>query len=102
MSDYDDRHYRRMLNLIADYGTAQIGLRRLAGDIEGLIVALEDVSENVRDQLLSLWSPIEVAYARECDGEKLQPSDLEKLREHIEDLRYAIAARLKESSEGAE
>src|SRR5689334_1564097 len=93
MSAYNDRQYRRMLSLVEGYREGQVSLHRLCNDVEALIAALEDITKNDRDRLLSLWSPIDTADALHSNGE-LTEAHLAKLVVDLKDIEQEIIDKL--------
>ena len=57
------RLYKRMLQMIADYRTNNLGLRQLISNLEGLCKLLENNSENFETIFYQLWMPLEEVFA---------------------------------------
>jgi len=62
-SDYDQRQYRRMAEILANYEKHECSLATVVSTIEGLIGVLESVSTARRNELLSCWGVFEEVYA---------------------------------------
>lgn len=56
-----------MIALIEDYKNGRIGIQTLVGDLEALILTLENVTQDHRNLLLSHWGLLEEVYAWTLD-----------------------------------
>jgi hypothetical protein len=81
---YNQRQYERMLQTIEAYEKGSITLGRLAINLEGLIQALENISNEQRHILLTHWGTLEDVHSIALDRSTMQ--------RHEEDDRLITAA----------
>lgn len=93
--DYNERQYKRMLQTIEAYECRQIGLLTLINNVDGLIRALEGVSDEWRSSLIGKWAPLEVVYAFALEQGKtdLDDRDRKRIEAALADLKEALEKR---------
>jgi hypothetical protein len=76
MSDYDQRQYKLMLELLKAFDKRSLGLRKLIADLEALLVCLQDTDEEWKESFHKQWGRLEDVYADALDkGYKQLPQD---------------------------
>lgn len=93
--DYNERQYKRMLQMIEAYECRQIGVATLIDNVYGLIRALEGVSDEWRSSLLRKWGPLEEVYAVSLHQGKtdLDDCDRKEIEAALADLKEALEKR---------
>lgn len=78
LTDYDRRQIDRIRERLSQYQDETISFHSLVFDIEGLINALENVSEEFRDNLQHHWGVLDEVYADMADQERKQFDKLDR------------------------
>lgn len=93
---YNQRQYKRMIALIEDYKNGHIGIQTLVGDLEALILALENVTQDHRNLLLSHWGILEDVYAVALDKgmTELDKHSRELVADALSTLQKVINAKM--------
>ena len=67
--EFNERQYRQLCCSIDDFESARLSLANMSSRIEGLIGALEGVTEKHRNELIREWSNLEITVAL-CSDER--------------------------------
>lgn len=99
-NDYNLRQYHLMQQTISDFDLGKLSLPRLISQIEGLIDALEGVSVEVRNNLLSRWAVLEDIFAVSLHEERntLKPSETERIRTALVELSELVGSHIDDIS----
>lgn len=64
---YNLRQYRQIEGIIESFRRGDMDFAKLVGDIEALILSLQDIPNDWRNSLLSTWGVLEEIYAFALD-----------------------------------
>lgn len=78
LTGYDRRQIDRLRDRLIWYQNEKLSFHSLVFDIEGLISALENVSEEFRGSLQHHWGVLDEVYAAMADEERKQFDDLDR------------------------
>jgi hypothetical protein len=78
-AEFNIRQYKRMLDVIDRFERRQINIAHLITDLESLILALKNVSDDWRNKLLKEWATLEQIYAVALYREKKTLDQQEEL-----------------------
>ena len=88
MSDYDQRQYKRMSDILTEFGGSAFGLRKVIGELEALVRCLQDADQSWKQ---TVWNKIgdleEVnAFMLDQDREEMNETDRSIVDKAIKEL----------------
>src|SRR4051812_47150635 len=92
----NQRQFRLMLDAVGRYERGEIGLGRLVSDLESLLDALDNLSEEWRDSFLGEWGDLEQVHAVALDRSENQLNDQESrlVGDSLKAIRAMVQAAL--------
>lgn len=90
LNDYNRRQYLRMIDAIDDYEKKNSSLASLVPTLEGLIGALEGISNEQRNELLRRWGALEEVHAVNLDEGTTEAVHSKIIAKAVQDLRVLV------------
>ena len=103
VSEYDQRQYQFMANLLDGFEKHLLSLSRLINDLEGLLEVLQSPEETWKEAFRNEWGTLEVVYAVALDrGENvLSPEGTKVVAEAIKNMNQLLKQQLRECSKSS-
>ena len=100
MFEKNQRQYTLMLDRLKAYEAGQLALPGLIADLEGLLRTLERTSESWKQEFLSHWGNLEVAWALALDLESttLDEQARKIVNEEIAHLKFLVLNEIEDAS----